>query len=195
MHIQAGYLFVPADGPVIYFDSEPGRHTGRQLETIDEVRDDLLPLVLHVRRLAAARDGAQVGGPDERSPERALRRQRAGRRRPHRPPRRAGIDRKRLRSGRRRRADPRPCPQDQVSGRNPCHESGAGRGRGRHEPHARRPAPRHRGAGTLGPDVAGDDRAWRRMAGLSPARLRRADQPVAAGSIGPDDPVRRPGRF
>ncbi|MXY40493.1 MAG: aminopeptidase P family protein [Rhodospirillaceae bacterium] len=44
MHIQAGYLFVPADGPVVYFDSEPGRHTGRQLETIDEVRDDLLPL-------------------------------------------------------------------------------------------------------------------------------------------------------
>lgn len=44
MHIQAGYLFVPAAGPVIYFDSEPGRHTGRQLETIDEVRDDLLPL-------------------------------------------------------------------------------------------------------------------------------------------------------
>ena len=24
MHIQAGYLFMPADGPVIYFDSQPG---------------------------------------------------------------------------------------------------------------------------------------------------------------------------
>lgn len=44
MHIQAGYLFVPADGPVVYFDSEPGRKTGGQLETIDEVRDDILPL-------------------------------------------------------------------------------------------------------------------------------------------------------
>lgn len=41
MHIQAGYLFMPADGPVIYFDSQPGRETGRQLETIDDVRDDL----------------------------------------------------------------------------------------------------------------------------------------------------------
>ncbi len=44
MHIQAGYLFIPAEGPVVYFDSEPGRQTGSQLETIDEIRDDLLPL-------------------------------------------------------------------------------------------------------------------------------------------------------
>ena len=44
MHIQAGYLFVPAEGPVIYFDSEPGRATGSQLETIDEIREDMLPL-------------------------------------------------------------------------------------------------------------------------------------------------------
>lgn len=44
MHIQAGYLFIPADGPVTYFDSEPGRTTGGQLETIDEIRDDILPL-------------------------------------------------------------------------------------------------------------------------------------------------------
>ena len=43
-HIPAGYLFVPAEGAVVYFDSEPGRVTGGQLETIDEVRDDLLPL-------------------------------------------------------------------------------------------------------------------------------------------------------
>ena len=43
-HILAGYLFVPAEGPVIYFDSEPGRETGSQLETIDEVREDVLPL-------------------------------------------------------------------------------------------------------------------------------------------------------
>ncbi len=44
MHIQAGYLFVPAEGPVVYFDSVPGRETGRQLETIDELRADLVPL-------------------------------------------------------------------------------------------------------------------------------------------------------
>ncbi len=44
MHIQAGYLFMPADGSVVYFDSEPGRNTGSTLETIDEIRDDLLPL-------------------------------------------------------------------------------------------------------------------------------------------------------
>lgn len=43
-HIPVGYLFVPADGPVILFDSDPGRTTGRQLESIDEVRDDLIPL-------------------------------------------------------------------------------------------------------------------------------------------------------
>ncbi|WP_343561635.1 M24 family metallopeptidase [Kiloniella sp. b19] len=44
MHIQAGYLFIPAEGPVVYFDSEPGRETGSTLETIDEIREDLLPL-------------------------------------------------------------------------------------------------------------------------------------------------------
>jgi len=43
-HIHAGYLFVPAQGPVVYFDSAPGRYTGSQLETIDEIRDDLLPI-------------------------------------------------------------------------------------------------------------------------------------------------------
>ncbi len=44
MHIQAGYLFLPAEGPVIYFDTGPGQETGNQLETIDEVRSDVLPL-------------------------------------------------------------------------------------------------------------------------------------------------------
>lgn len=44
MHIQAGYLFMPADGPVVYFDLEPGRNTCSTLGTIDEIRDDLLPL-------------------------------------------------------------------------------------------------------------------------------------------------------
>lgn len=43
-HIHAGYLFVPVEGPVVYFEAEPGRFTGAQLETIDEVRSDVLPL-------------------------------------------------------------------------------------------------------------------------------------------------------
>lgn len=43
-HILAGYLFVPAEGPTIYFDAPPGLHTARDLETIDELRDDALPL-------------------------------------------------------------------------------------------------------------------------------------------------------
>ena len=44
MHIQAGYLFFPADGPVVLFDNNPGRETGGRLETIDDVRGALLPL-------------------------------------------------------------------------------------------------------------------------------------------------------
>ena len=43
-HIHAGYLFIPAEGPVVYFEAEPGKFTGAQLETIDEIRDDVLPL-------------------------------------------------------------------------------------------------------------------------------------------------------
>ena len=43
-HIPAGYLFVPAEGPVVLFDAEPGRLTAAGLGTVDEVRDDLLPL-------------------------------------------------------------------------------------------------------------------------------------------------------
>ena len=44
MHIQTGYLFIPAEGPVIHFDNAPGRETGSQLETIDESRPDIIPL-------------------------------------------------------------------------------------------------------------------------------------------------------
>ena len=44
MHIQAGYIFFPVEGPVVYFDSEPGQNTGRDLESIDEIREDILPL-------------------------------------------------------------------------------------------------------------------------------------------------------
>ena len=43
-HIPAGYLFVPAEGPTVYFDSEPGLFTARDLETVDETRTDVLPL-------------------------------------------------------------------------------------------------------------------------------------------------------
>ena len=43
-HIQAGYLFVPAEGPVVYFDSAPGLATAAGLETVDACRADVLPL-------------------------------------------------------------------------------------------------------------------------------------------------------
>ena len=38
-HIVSGYLFVPAEGPVILFDAAPGQRTARGLETVDEVRE------------------------------------------------------------------------------------------------------------------------------------------------------------
>ena len=43
-HIAAGYLFVPAEGPTVYFDSPPGLFTAKDLETVDELRTDVLPL-------------------------------------------------------------------------------------------------------------------------------------------------------
>lgn len=43
-HILAGYLFVPAEGPTVLFDSQPGRFTGQHLETIEQIREDVLPL-------------------------------------------------------------------------------------------------------------------------------------------------------
>lgn len=43
-HIVSSYLFVAADGPVVLFEAEPGQFTGAQLETIDEVSDEILPL-------------------------------------------------------------------------------------------------------------------------------------------------------
>lgn len=43
-HIEAGYLFVPAEGPVVLFDGDVGPVTGPGLGTIDEIRDDVLPL-------------------------------------------------------------------------------------------------------------------------------------------------------
>ena len=44
MHVQTGCPFGPAVGPVVHFDIAPGRETGSQLETIDEIRPDILPL-------------------------------------------------------------------------------------------------------------------------------------------------------
>ncbi|MEM7222594.1 MAG: Xaa-Pro peptidase family protein [Pseudomonadota bacterium] len=43
-HIPATYLFVPAEGPAVLFDSQPGRFTGQELPTIDEISPDVLPL-------------------------------------------------------------------------------------------------------------------------------------------------------
>jgi Xaa-Pro aminopeptidase len=43
-HIPATYLFLPAEGPSVLFDSQPGRFTGQDLETIDEISPDLIPL-------------------------------------------------------------------------------------------------------------------------------------------------------
>ena len=43
-HIPATYLFVPAEGPTVLFDSQPGRFTGQELETIDEISAELIPL-------------------------------------------------------------------------------------------------------------------------------------------------------
>ncbi len=65
MHIQAGYLFLPGDGPVTFFDSQPGRETGLQLETIDVVRDDPVPLSYmfcgYRQQEMARRWAAQIG--------------------------------------------------------------------------------------------------------------------------------------
>jgi hypothetical protein len=43
-HIPATYLFLPAEGASVLFDSQPGRFTGQELETIDEISGDLIPL-------------------------------------------------------------------------------------------------------------------------------------------------------
>ena len=43
-HIPMAYLFVPLEGPTIYFDGEAGQLTAGGLETIDEIRSDVVPL-------------------------------------------------------------------------------------------------------------------------------------------------------
>jgi len=43
-HIPATYFFLPAEGASVLFDSQPGRFTGQELETIDEISGDLIPL-------------------------------------------------------------------------------------------------------------------------------------------------------
>ena len=41
MHIPGGYLFVPAEGPVVLFESDIAHHVAQGLETISEVRPAL----------------------------------------------------------------------------------------------------------------------------------------------------------
>jgi Xaa-Pro aminopeptidase len=43
-HIPSAYLFLPAEGPVVLFDTGAARLTGVGLETVDEVADEVLPL-------------------------------------------------------------------------------------------------------------------------------------------------------
>ena len=43
-HIPATYLYVPAEGPTVLFDSQPGRFTAQDLETIDEVSAEMMML-------------------------------------------------------------------------------------------------------------------------------------------------------
>ena len=43
-HIAMSYLVVPAEGPCVYFDGKAGLMTAAGLGTIDELRDDPLPL-------------------------------------------------------------------------------------------------------------------------------------------------------
>lgn len=43
-HILAGYLFIPANGPVILFDSEQSRDTAINLNTIDKCSDEVMLL-------------------------------------------------------------------------------------------------------------------------------------------------------
>ncbi len=43
-HIPATYLYIPAEGPTVLFDSQPGRFTGQELETIDEISAEIMLL-------------------------------------------------------------------------------------------------------------------------------------------------------
>jgi len=43
-HIPLSYLFVPAEGPTVYFDGETGKKIAQGLETIDELGDDAIQI-------------------------------------------------------------------------------------------------------------------------------------------------------
>nr|WP_272871512.1 Xaa-Pro peptidase family protein [Ruegeria lacuscaerulensis] len=43
-HIPLSYLFVPAEGPTVYFDGETGKKIARGLETIDELGDEAIQI-------------------------------------------------------------------------------------------------------------------------------------------------------
>ena len=43
-HIPLSYLFVPADGPTVYFDGETGNEVARGLDTIDEIGDEAIQI-------------------------------------------------------------------------------------------------------------------------------------------------------
>ena len=43
-HIPLSYLFVPTDGPTIYFDGETGKKIAQGLETIDELGDEAIQI-------------------------------------------------------------------------------------------------------------------------------------------------------
>ncbi|WP_424830129.1 M24 family metallopeptidase [Ruegeria sp.] len=43
-HIPLSYLFVPAEGPTVYFDGETGKKIAQGLETIDELGDEAIQI-------------------------------------------------------------------------------------------------------------------------------------------------------
>ena len=43
-HIPLSYLFVPAEGPTVYFDGETGKQIAQGLETIDELGDEAIQI-------------------------------------------------------------------------------------------------------------------------------------------------------
>ncbi|UWQ93573.1 Xaa-Pro peptidase family protein (plasmid) [Rhodobacteraceae bacterium M382] len=43
-HIPLSYLFVPAEGPTVYFDGETGKQIAHGLETIDELGDEAIQI-------------------------------------------------------------------------------------------------------------------------------------------------------
>lgn len=193
MHIHAGYLFIPAEGPVIYFDSEPGRETGAQLETIDEIRDDLMPLsymfagyrhqewcdawAKKMKGLVEDHCGGGTRvGVERTAPV------------PHMALEAAGltlVDAGEALAHARKIKSPEEilCMNQTIA----VAEDGMTR--------MRSAGQRHHRTGAVVPHVGRQYRGRRRMAGLPAAGLGRAHQPLAAGSILARDPGGRHGGF